>query len=105
MTDLGRNGWTPSKRAQQLIGAMWDAFEAGDKWVYVTNANTARLTGDSLVWNGAAERDQDNPRRFRLPTEVLAANGYPTRDWRQYREDLAEMEADDEADQLALAAA
>ena len=89
--------WTPSKRCRQLIGAMWDAFEAGDKWVYVTHANTARISGETLVWRGAAEMDPNNRRRFRLPSEVLEANGYPGRDWQSYVRDLREMEAEEEA--------
>jgi len=90
--------WTPSKRASELIGAMWDAFEAGDKWVYVTHPSTARYTGESLVWNGIGEWQTDSAgRRIRLSDETLALNGYPTRDWQQYRDDMAELEAEDEA--------
>ena len=95
--------WTPSKRASELIGALWNAFEAGDKWVYITGASAARYTGNSLVWNGVAEwQTDDKGRRIRLSTETLELNGYPTRDFVQYRTDMAEMEAEDEA--MAVAA-
>ena len=96
--------WKPSKRASELIGVLWTAFETGDRYVKLTNPSTARMTGESLVWNGVAEWDENGVagRRLRLSTETLALNGYPTRDWREYVRDMAEMEAEDEA--MAVAA-
>lgn len=95
--------WEPSKRAQELLSALWDAFEAGDRWVRLQSKTTARYTGCSLVWNGLAEFDMTAPyacdgysTRIRLSTECLALNGYPTRDSVRYRADLAEMDAEDE---------
>lgn len=95
--------WQPSKRASELIAALWDAFEQGDRWVRVQHPSTARYTGVSLVWNGVAEVDPNNDRRFRLSTACLAANGIPARNVRLHLAQMAELAALDAADLAAVA--
>lgn len=76
---MGGREWQPSKRAIELIAALWRAYEQGDRWVRCTNGSTARLTGASLVWNGIAEQDENDPRRFRLAEGWLNLNGLTRR--------------------------
>lgn len=71
--------WKPSKRASEGIGAMWDAFYEGDRWLRCRSRSTANKTVESLRFNRWAEVDPDDPRRFRLSEEMLNLNGLTRR--------------------------
>lgn len=96
--------WKPSKRAAELIGVMWEAFEAGDRYVKLTQASTARYTGESLVWNAVAEWDTDGVagRRIRLSSDYLDRNGYGDRDHERYVHETIEGMVWDAAAELGL---
>jgi hypothetical protein len=89
--------WTPSKRSQELISVLWDAFLDGDRCVRIEHPSTRRYTGESIVWNGIAEWVDQDAGRIRLSDAQLEANGILNRDWQTEAEGLAAMEAEDAA--------
>lgn len=111
---MQNSDWKPSKRAKELLGVLWGAYENQDKWVRFENPATARMTGVSLVWNGLGEFDEspefsrfangiDYSMRIRLSESYLNANGFTHTDdgWKVYVAEIAAMEAEDAAEAAA----
>lgn len=92
-----RPTWKPSPRASQLIAALWDAFLDGDRIVAIQHPSTARMTGESIVWNGIAEWVDRDARRIKLATSYLEANGIDNRDWRTEADGFAAWDAEEAA--------